>query len=416
MTTLRSSSLALGLLLTWHLTSTAHAVNIVTNPSFEDGGMRGAPFGWGFYFPEVPARNPLQLVKGNSEMFSVDSTTAHDGSRSMRITSQDSVRCSIAQRLPFKVGQKLHVSVWMKGENLEIGESKGALVRIGFNSKTPEIQNKIGPKSLYLKSTTSTFDWTQLSGDVVVPEETEVIALECYLWQGRGTVWFDQISVEVVDGPANDSATVGDAANKKRYRDANAQLPPLTSDEKRVVFIGDSITDNWKLDQSFPGKKFINRGIGGQNSAQVLARFRDDALALKPKVVWLLVGTNDIAGDKTNEESILGNIEEIIRLCQQNNIRLIINSLLPVSDYHQDKDSRFARTSRRPPAQILSINKKLEALCAKEKMTYLDIHKLLADSSGLMGTEYADDGLHPNAAGYAVLTPVVLAAVESALN
>jgi lysophospholipase L1-like esterase len=404
---------ALGFLI-GNISPGAMADNVVYNPSFEEGGGRGMPLGWGYYLPAVPQNNPLQLVRGDGAIFSIDTTTAKDGVRSICISSQDPVRCSLSQNLPLKPGQTVKVTVWMKGENLDTGDNRGACVRLGFVTRAgADLLSKIGRSNLYLRSKQSTFDWTQMSGEVVIPEGTETVALECYLWQSRGTAWFDAIDVELT-GVAGEAPEPMDPANKKRYREANAQLPTPVPGEKRVVFIGDSIIDNWKLEKSFPDGKYINRGIGGQRIPQICARFADDALALKPRAILVLAGTNDLAAGES-DDNIVANLESIIRLCHDKHVPVIICSLLPVSDYHQDKNANYARTAKRPPERIAAINRKFESLCSRETAFYLDLHKNIADSTDRMPARYSEDGLHPNAEGYALLAPLVSAEIESVL-
>ncbi len=387
--------------------------NIVSNPSFEEVDASGFPLGWSGHIPVVPSDNPMQLVPGDAQMFGTDLSTEKSGSRSLRISSTDLVRLSMAQYLPFKAGQKLRLSAWIKGEGLAMDPKQGAWIRLAFLNSDPAIQQGMVAQQGFLKSTESTFDWTLFSTEVTVPAGAQTMPLECYLWQSKGTAWFDDVSVEVIDGPPNDPALTTDPANKTRYHEANVQLPPPGKDEKRVVFIGDSITDNWKLDTFFPGEGFINRGIGGQNTAQIFARFPDDALALQPKVIWLLAGTNDLAGGVPSE-AIVANIRAMVRLSHERHIKIIVCSLLPTSDYHQDKSPRFARTAKRPLDKIIAINQELAAMCQQEMAIYLDLFSHVVDTSGRMTADYSEDGLHPNKKGYTVLAPTVLAAINAA--
>ncbi|MFA7342997.1 MAG: hypothetical protein WC003_01715 [Terrimicrobiaceae bacterium] len=198
----RLPPLALTLSVILGFAALGRAGNIVSNPSFEEAGTDGAPPGWKFHFPAVPDKNPLSLVRGDPSLYSVDEAAAKEGGHSLRISSVEPVRCSLSQNLTLKPGQTLRLSAWMKGENLgDGGESQGACVRLGFiNKSNPDIQQQLGAKNVYLRSVESTFDWAFFTVDVTVPEGTEVVALECYLWQAKGTIWFDQVSVEVLGG------------------------------------------------------------------------------------------------------------------------------------------------------------------------------------------------------------------------
>src|SRR5258708_5631418 len=133
-----------------------------------------------------------------------------------------------------------------------------------------------------------------------------------------------------------------------RYRDANMKVTPPAKNEDRVVFLGDSITDGWKLDQYFAGKAYINRGISGQTTPQMLIRFRPDVIDLKPRVVVILAGTNDLAGNTgpTTLEAIEGNLASIAELARANGIRVVFLSLLPVSDYEVRDGSPITQTVR----------------------------------------------------------------------
>lgn len=200
-----------------------------------------------------------------------------------------------------------------------------------------------------------------------------------------------------------------------RYRAANAALPKPAAGENRVVFFGDSITDIWKLDESFPGKPYVNRGIGGQTTSQMLVRFRQDVINLQPKVVVILAGTNDIAGNSgpIANEDIEANYADFAELAKANNIRLIFSSLLPVSDYTERSKDFFAQ---RPMSRILELNNWLKDYCQKNNLIYLDYFSAMVDDKGMLKRDLADDGLHPNQAGFAVMAPLAQRAVEKALQ
>ena len=200
-----------------------------------------------------------------------------------------------------------------------------------------------------------------------------------------------------------------------RYRDANAALKPPAAGENRVVFFGDSITDIWKLDDSFPGKPYINRGIGGQTTSQMLVRFRQDVIDLQPKVVVILAGTNDIAGNSgpISNEDIEANYASLAELARGHNIRVIFSSVLPVHDYTPKSLDFFAQ---RPMTRILALNKWLKDYCAANDLIYLDYFPAMIDDQGLLRKELADDGLHPNKAGFAIMAPMAEKVIESSLQ
>ena len=204
-----------------------------------------------------------------------------------------------------------------------------------------------------------------------------------------------------------------------RYREANAKLGPPAKGEDRVVFFGDSITDSWKLDQYFPGKPYVNRGISGQSTYHMLLRFRPDVIDLKPRVVVILAGTNDISSttEKFKLETIESNFLSMVDLAQANGISVVIASVTPVSDYNKDaKGVSVIRTELRPPAMINELNAWLKGLCVKRGVVYLDYFTPLSDEKGLLKADFAKDGLHPNDQGYAVMKPIAENAILSALK
>ena len=196
------------------------------------------------------------------------------------------------------------------------------------------------------------------------------------------------------------------------------RMPPCTPPapgENRVVFFGDSITDFWHLDEYFPGKPYINRGIGGQTTPQMLIRFRQDVIDLHPKVVIILAGTNDIAGNTgpMRIEDIEANYASMAELARANNIRVVFSSVLPVHNYTPRSQNMFAGRS---PEKILELNRWLkEYVAAHPDCLYLDYFSAMVDDKGLLKRDLADDGLHPNAAGYKIMAPLVEVAIERAL-
>jgi lysophospholipase L1-like esterase len=204
-----------------------------------------------------------------------------------------------------------------------------------------------------------------------------------------------------------------DYGQLKRYREADAALGAPAAGENRVVFFGDSITDIWHLDQYFPGKPYVNRGIGGQTTPQMLVRFREDVIDLHPKVVVILAGTNDIAGNTgpMRNEDIEANLASMAELARVHEIRVVFSSVLPVHNYTEKAEDFFAQ---RPTARILELNTWLKDYCAKNGVVYLDYFSALVDDKGLLKKELADDGLHPNDAGYKIMAPLVEAAIGKA--
>ena len=204
-----------------------------------------------------------------------------------------------------------------------------------------------------------------------------------------------------------------------RYREMNAKTSPPVKDEKRVVFFGDSITDSWKLGDYFTGKPYVNRGIGGQTTPQMLIRFRPDVIQLKPKVVVILAGTNDIAGN--TGPMTLANIEDnlisIVELARVNGINVVLASLLPVSDYEKNKEGKpIIQTTRRPPEQIKALNEWVKKYVEQNGLTYLDYYSAMVDEKGFLKDELSDDGLHPNSKGYEVMAPLAEQAITAALK
>jgi lysophospholipase L1-like esterase len=199
-----------------------------------------------------------------------------------------------------------------------------------------------------------------------------------------------------------------------RYRDANAALKPPASGENRVVFFGDSITDLWHLDEYFPGKPYINRGIGGQTTPQMLLRFRQDVIDLHPKVVVILAGTNDIAGNTgpMRIEDIEANYASFAELASANHIRVVFSSVLPVHNYTPQSQNLFAQRS---PEKILELNRRLKNYCVMNDCIYLDYFSAIVDDKGLLKRDLAEDGLHPNAAGYKIMAPLAEAAIGKTL-
>ena len=207
-----------------------------------------------------------------------------------------------------------------------------------------------------------------------------------------------------------------------RYSEENLKTVPASMDgPRRVVFMGDSITDSWddpKYGGFFPGKSYINRGISGQTTPQMLIRFRPDVIELTPKVVVILAGTNDIAGNTgpTTLDAIEDNLSSMAELATAHGIRVVFASVLPVSDYEMRDGKQIVQTTRRPPGQILELNKWIKDYAAKHHHTYLDYFSAMVDDKGFLKNELSDDGLHPNAQGYVVMAPLADAAITASLK
>ena len=206
-----------------------------------------------------------------------------------------------------------------------------------------------------------------------------------------------------------------------RYRDENGKIIPPGKDELRVVFMGDSITDSWddpKFGGFFPGKPYVDRGISGQTTPQMLVRFRADVIALRPRAVVILAGTNDLSGNTgpTTLEAIEDNLISMTELAKANSIKVILASLLPVSDYEQRDGKPIVQTVRRPPEKIKALNDWMRSYAAQNKLTYLDYYSAMMDEKGFLKDELSEDGLHPNAKGYAVMAPLAEAAIAATLK
>ncbi|MBV8069604.1 MAG: SGNH/GDSL hydrolase family protein [Acidobacteriaceae bacterium] len=178
--------------------------------------------------------------------------------------------------------------------------------------------------------------------------------------------------------------------------------------------MGDSITDAWGrgVGTFFPGKPYVNRGISGQTTPQMLIRFRPDVINLQPKAVVILAGTNDIAGNTGPEtlEEIEGNLESMAQLAQANKIRVVLASVMPVCNCVKDQ------TTKRPPEEIVALNAWIKNYAEHNGCVYLDYYSAMVDDHGMLKKELTADGLHPNAAGYGVMAPLAQQAIDQALS
>ncbi len=204
-----------------------------------------------------------------------------------------------------------------------------------------------------------------------------------------------------------------DWASLSRYRDANAQLGPPRPGEQRVVFYGNSITEGWAryFDAMFPGKPYVGRGISGQTTPQMLVRFRQDVIALRPAVVVILAGTNDIAGNTgpSTQEMIQDNLISMVELAKANGIRVVLSSVLPAYDYRW-------RPGLEPAEKIVALNAWMRDYASTHDVVYLDYHSAMADERQGLNAELSGDGVHPNEAGYRVMAPLAGRAIAEALK
>ncbi|WP_420143083.1 GDSL-type esterase/lipase family protein [Sphingobium sp.] len=206
-----------------------------------------------------------------------------------------------------------------------------------------------------------------------------------------------------------------DFGERYLYAPANAALPAPKAGEQRVVFLGDSITDRWNLAASFPGKPYINRGIGSQVTAQMLLRFHQDVIALKPRAVVILAGINDVQGFLQHEtpQQIETNWEAMADLADAHHIAVVFGSILPVNDY---TDAAKDVVRERKPELLVELNGWLRAFCAKRGYGFADYHAAMVDAKGLMTAAYTRDGVHPLDNGYAVMAPIAQQAIDRALH
>lgn len=200
----------------------------------------------------------------------------------------------------------------------------------------------------------------------------------------------------------------------QRYRDTNAQLPAAVPGQPRVVFFGDSITEGWGREGSasfFPGRGWLNRGISGQTTAQMLLRFPQDVLALHPQVVVILAGTNDIAGNTgpSTQGMIEDNLHAMVDLARAHGIRVVLASVLPVSEYPW-------MPGITPAPKVRALNASLRRYADAKQLVYLDYYTPMANAAGGLDSRLAEDGVHPTAKGYEVMSPLAEAAIKGALE
>ncbi len=205
-----------------------------------------------------------------------------------------------------------------------------------------------------------------------------------------------------------------DWPNFERFREANKKVGFPAKNENRVVFMGNSITQGW-IDygnpELFSENPFINRGISGQTTPQMLVRFRADVIALQPKAVVILAGINDIAGNtgESTIEMIQDNLISMVQLAQTNNIKVILSSILPANKFTW-------RPEVYPVDKVIAMNEFIKNYAGENNCLYIDYYTPMVDDEKGLKIEYSEDGVHPNKAGYAVMTPLVLEAIRKALE
>ncbi len=231
-----------------------------------------------------------------------------------------------------------------------------------------------------------------------VPQQNEPVTVSAPAWQ-KGAYW-----------ASFDRQLLVDFADLARFHDADLRLGRPAADQDRVVFMGDSITEGWHLDKSFPGKPYINRGISGQTSSQMLLRFRQDVIDLKPKVVLILAGTNDLAENTgpITLEQVEGNIISMAQLSRANGIRAVMCSVLPSARYwwHAGLPD--------PAPRIAALNEWMKTYAAAKGYVYVDYYAAMKDASGGLPNKFSADGVHPSAAGYAIMAPLAESGIEKA--
>lgn len=374
--------------------------NLVVNSRFEGILPTGVPADWRLMTTgEFPG-----TLKEAHRILQAD--PFQEGGNALTISLDTPRSYGVVQGIPCAKDQVLHLSIWMKGEGLRSDGESG--LRVVFSNWTERSQHAAArAASFVLKPDSETSEWRQYEREFQVPEVAGSLQLELGLRGDQGTLSFAAPSLTVVTGSVGQRP---DPSGKKRFLKQNAALASGDPSGFRVVFIGDSITEGWSLAKSFPEESYINRGIGGQISAQILDRMESDVFDLHPQAVWLLVGTNDIAASIPNSW-IAANIAAAAELCRQRGIALIVASVLPVGE--SPTDPQTTRIHQRPPETIIKLNQKLEEVCREEGATYLDLHSVLSGPDGLLPKSLSKDGLHLNEAGYERIAPLVEDAIKA---
>ncbi|WP_426092526.1 SGNH/GDSL hydrolase family protein [Flavobacterium sp. DSR3-2] len=203
-----------------------------------------------------------------------------------------------------------------------------------------------------------------------------------------------------------------DWPNLNKYQNENANLKPVAQGDKRIIFIGDSITEFWSVlnPEYFAGKPYVNRGISGQTSPQILIRFRADVIALKPATVVILAGINDIAGNTgpSTLEMIANNIFSMVELAKANQIKVILCSVLPAYDFSW-------KPNQNPAEKVLALNKMIKKYADANNILYLDYFSAMVDERNGLKTAYSEDGVHPNKVGYQIMAALAEKAITEVL-
>jgi lysophospholipase L1-like esterase len=232
------------------------------------------------------------------------------------------------------------------------------------------------------------------------PEAEGPVTVTAPAWQ-KGAYWAEF-----------DHKLLVDFSDLAHFHDADVKLGPPAAGEDRVVFMGDSITQGWKLEISFPGKPYVNRGISGQTSSQMLVRFRQDVIDLKPKAVLILAGTNDLAENTgpVTLEQVEGNLMSMAELARANGIRAVMCSVLPSVRYwwHPELEN--------PATRIATLNEWIKKYAGEKGYVYVDYYSAMKDAAGGLPKELSPDGVHPSPAGYAVMAPLAEAGIEKAMK
>lgn len=212
---------------------------------------------------------------------------------------------------------------------------------------------------------------------------------------------------------AQNEKLLSDWANLNRYKKENSAIELLANNKNRVVFMGNSITEGWVrfCPEFFFDNSYVGRGISGQTTPQMLVRFRQDVVNLNPKIVVILAGTNDIAGNTgpSTLEMIEDNISSMSEIAKANNIKVILCSVLPAFDYPW-------KPGLKPAEKIVNLNKWIKNYCEENDLIYVDYFTQMADEHNGLKKEYSEDGVHPNKVGYEVMIPIIEAAIKEILN
>jgi len=350
----------------------------------------------GFEYGEKGNTYPIAWIvsrTGNNDTSSVkivtDSTLAYNGSRFLTFKNNKPYRATVKQIVEFIPNGKYTFTAYVKSSG---GQSRSAVViNSGANQQTLSIK--------------ATDKWTKISIDnIIVNNNGATIEIQS---QANADQWLmlDQVAFYEPKGE--------DWANLDHYKDANVKLGLAAANEKRIVFLGNSITDMWiiRSPEFFVGKPYIDRGIGGQTTPQMLVRFRTDVINLKPKVVVIMGGINDIAGNSgpSTLEMIEDNLSSMSELAKSSGIKVILSSVLPASKFPWNPDIE-------PADKIVELNKWIKQYADKNKIIYVDYYSSMVNEQKGMKQELTKDGVHPNNAGYKIMEALVEKAINTALT